>query len=165
MNREGMYGELLEVKKIRQDRAMDNLRKKKRILSQAKQLVEKSVDSLSSYSKVRKKEQEKIYNFLTSEGECLSPNQLALWRNKISRLKEREVNLSDKVEQAREEYKKAEEELDKVRKEYLADSRNVQKFEEITSIVSEESKKAEERNVEIESEDLYQRSSNEFLTV
>ena len=156
MNQEDIYTELLEVKKIRQDKSVEELRKKKQLLYQAQQLVEKSVNLLQDYAKSRKQRQNEIYQFLTSE-EGLSPKQLELWRNKITQLKEKEIELEENVEKAREECKKAQSELERVRAEYVSHSRNVQKFEEVTSIINDENRKAEDAKAEIEVEDLFQK--------
>ena len=144
--------DLLRVRVIRKDRAEKNLKQAKLLLEEAERAVAKARQELEDYKIFVKKESDRMYNEIIKKS--VHRRDIDNLHLKIQVLKNRVFEYERRVEMSIAECNKARENVENKRQELRKAERNVDKIESLKEIWIEEMKKEEERQLDLEMEDL-----------
>lgn len=144
--------DLLRVRVIRKDRAEKNLKQAKLLLEEAERAVAKARQELEDYKIFVKKEGDRMYNEIIKKS--VHRRDIDNLHLKIQVLKNRVFEYERRVEMSIVECNKARENVENKRQELRKAERNVDKIESLKEIWIEEMKKEEERQLDLEMEDL-----------
>ena len=144
--------DLLRVRVIRKDRAEKNLKQAKLLLEEAERAVAKARQELEDYKIFLKKESNRMYNEIIKKS--VHRRDIDNLHLKIQVLKNRVFEYERRVEMSIAECNKARENVENKRQELRKAERNVDKIESLKEIWIEEMKKEEERQLDLEMEDL-----------
>ena len=144
--------DLLNIRKIRAEKAQKELIKKKRLLEVAINDAEKKQKELEEFKRWRFEEENRIYEEI--KGKLVSLDYLDNVRLKISLLREEEIMKAEAVENAKQAVREAERDCEEARKKYKQISKEVDKVEEHKSIWLEDIMKESEKKVDLDIEDF-----------
>ncbi len=147
-----MLHELLKIKNIRKQSADDDVRKCKNRLEVAQQEVQTKQQEFDDYVDWRCKEEQRLYdNIINME---IRQKDLDHLKKKIALLREKDVTLEQAVNEAEKKVTEEKQALETARDVLTKAMQAVEKFEEFTRVLDEESAKEAERIEDLEMEEF-----------
>ncbi|MDB2384691.1 type III secretion protein [Endozoicomonas sp.] len=147
-----MLHELLKVKEIREKSAHDEVVKRRRLLEEAQQEQKDKEQALEDYIDWRCKEEQTLYdNILNTD---VRQHDLDFLKQKVAAMREKDAELEQAVEVAKNHVLEAEEALKEAKEAHYKAMQAVEKFESFTKALDEEAAKEAERLEDIEMEEF-----------
>ncbi|MDR2735546.1 MAG: type III secretion protein [Puniceicoccales bacterium] len=144
--------DLLKVREIRKDRAEKNLTQAQKLLREAEQALAKAKQELEDYKLFVINETNRLYKQVLKKS--IKKNSVDALHLAIKELQNKVFEYEKRVEDAMVMCQKAKENLEKRREELIQANRNIDKVESLKDKWREEVKKEEERQADIEMEDV-----------
>lgn len=145
--------DLLQIRQLREQENLKNLKLKKKELENAIQLIQHSKEELKQYIAWRIKKENELYDSIININ--ISLNELNSLRESIAILKEKDLILQKKILDAEEQKKRAEKEVDNAKIVYTKAVKDTKKIAEHKKIWIAEMQKIAEKAAEAELEDLH----------
>ncbi|WP_263322396.1 type III secretion protein [Endozoicomonas sp. Mp262] len=147
-----MLDELLRVKNIREKSASEEVTRCKNHLEMTHQQLRDSEQELQDYIAWRCKEEQLLYdNIMNNE---IRQHDLDVLKQKIALLREKDAELEQAIEKAKNNVIEAEEQLELAREAHKKARQAVDKFEEFKKVLDEEAAKEAQRIEDIEMEEF-----------
>lgn len=147
-----MLGELLTVKRRREDDAVAAVAEARRALGRERDACQARERELGEFETWQAAERERLDAALFHKH--VTRDRLDEHRERIAALRQRHLELEEQLERARKAAADAEEALEQARRKRLDAHREVVKFEEYERRLEEERRRATERREEEEAEDV-----------
>jgi len=148
--------DLLEIRRVRQDRAQNEVVRKRHETDRANRKVEDRKREAADYRRWRLRKEDELYEEI--RGKIVPLGELDDLKETVSGLRRREAALEKAVEEALEELEAAREELEKARERYREAVREARKIDEHKASWMEEALKERREAQEKEMEDFQLRS-------
>lgn len=143
---------LLQVRRIRENKARTAVATAQKQLAAARALLEEKKVELENYRRWRVEEEERLLNDLI--GKPVRVGVLTDTRMQIASMREKEIDYQDAIRQAEKKVDEAEEALADARRKLAKATREMLKLEEHRSIWREEQRLEQERFADAELEDF-----------
>ncbi len=147
-----MFGELIKVKRLREDTAIAALNKAQTLLEQRIADEEAKRREQVDYSVWRVNREQELYNDI--EGKAVPLTKLEQMREQIASHRGRDLHLQEEVAEAGRERGAAEQALEVAQQVRLAAYREVAKYEEYNQTLADEEQREQERREDVEVEDM-----------
>ncbi|PJE79456.1 hypothetical protein CI610_01587 [invertebrate metagenome] len=147
-----MLHELLRIKKIREQSAMDEVRKCQYRLEEANGKVKEKEEELANYINWRCKEEQQLYDNILNTS--VRQKELDFLKQSVALMREKDVELQQTIEEAKKTVEEAKKSLEEARDKHNKAMQAVEKFEEFTRVQDEEAAKEAERLEELEMEEF-----------
>lgn len=147
-----MFGELIKVKRLREDKAIAALNEAQTLLEQRIADAEAKRQEQADYSLWRTKRKQELYKDI--EGKSVALKELEQMREQIASHRARDLQLQEEVAAAGREREAAEQALETARQVRLSAYREVAKYEQYSQTLADEEQRERERREEVEVEDM-----------
>ncbi len=144
--------DLLKVRKLREDKALEAVMAAQRKLEEALRYLEAQKEALRSYHQFRLQEENRLYS--TIIGKTVARSRVDEVLAEIAHLRNEELMHEKRVSEAQKNLETAQKDLDLAKKAHRDSIKNRQKIEEHRDIWLEEFKKEQEFFLEKELEDF-----------
>ncbi|MCY4471743.1 MAG: YscO family type III secretion system apparatus protein [Kistimonas sp.] len=147
-----MLNDLLRIKKIREKKAAEEVRKCRYRVETAAQELEKKKQELVDYKKWRIEEEQRRYDAIMNTQ--VKQFDLDILKQTVAKLREKDLVMQDDIKKAEDHLEKTKEQLEEARKAHVLATRAVQKFEEFIREQDKELAREQERKEELELEEF-----------
>lgn len=148
-----MIQDILVIKKEKEQKAIDKVRKCKLDVSQKKTYLEKKHTELTEYKNWRIQEESNIYDSILNRN--IKQKKIDETKHKIAKLREKDVKILEDINIAKKRLNQAETALEAAQKEYDIAFKAVEKFKEVVEIIDEEENRERNLQEEKETEEFY----------
>ena len=151
-----MLHDLLKIKKIREDKAREEVKKcRYRVEVAAKELQQKE-QNLEDHIAWRKAEESRLYDEIMDTK--VKERELDLLKQRVVLMREKDVVLQEKIQEASKKLESEKEALTQAEKALVTAVQTVEKFEEFTKVLDEEAAREAARAEELELEEFSPRN-------
>ena len=147
-----MFDDILKIKVHKEERALSHVENCRENLAAAEQAVVDGQKTLEDYKVFRR--EEKVRLFKKVQNEQVSMQKIDQLNRDIAKLKEQELAHIKRLEELRQEVQNAKQALEQARVAHKRAQVDVQKYEEIKTVVDEEKRAEKLLREEVEQEDL-----------
>jgi G:T/U-mismatch repair DNA glycosylase len=148
-----MIQDILFIKKDKEKKAIDILKKCKQDVAKKKSQVEDKQGELKKYKKWRIQEETNIYDSILNKN--IKQKKIDETKHKIAKLREKDVKILEDINIAKKKLQEAEDSLLQAQESYDIAFKAVEKFKEINEIINEEELKEKNLREELETEEFY----------
>ncbi|MBC6413688.1 MAG: YscO family type III secretion system apparatus protein [Chromatiales bacterium] len=147
-----LIDELLRVKRIREDAAIQAMNEKQLQLEQCRKDLERKVIKHDHYIEWRKAEEQRLYAEVLNK--TVHAYNLNTMRDQITSFQEKQQKLKEEIEQAEAAVTDANERLAEAKEARMDAYKTTQKYEEYKNIIATTENKEKERREELEAEEF-----------
>lgn len=144
--------DLLRVRLLREDKALEEITIAQRKLDDAIRYLKEQEDTLKSFKRFRQSEEIRLYNSIMKQ--IVKQEKVDEVKAEVARLRLEELAYIEKVKQAEKDLEQAKQNLEQAKIDYQNAIKSRQKIDEHKAIWKEAALKEEEFNVEKEMEDF-----------